>query len=61
MVGSKDRKTTIALEPGQVAIVRGMDDGGISRLDGVRFGGALAHRQPQASHSSMIAEAAGPC
>jgi hypothetical protein len=31
MTDSKDRKTTITLEPGQVAVVLGMDDGQISR------------------------------
>jgi hypothetical protein len=31
MTDSKDKKTTITLEPGQVAIVLGMEDGQISR------------------------------
>ena len=31
MTDSKDRKTTITLEPGQVAVVLGMEDGQISR------------------------------
>jgi hypothetical protein len=31
MPGSKDPKTTITLEPGQVAIVLGMEDGQVSR------------------------------
>ncbi len=31
MTDSKDQKTTINLEPGQVAIVLGMEDGQISR------------------------------
>jgi hypothetical protein len=31
MSGSKDRKTTITLEPGRVAVVLGMEDGQISR------------------------------
>ena len=31
MTDSKDQKTTITLEPGQVAIVLGMEDGQISR------------------------------
>ena len=31
MTDSKDKKTTITLEPGQVAVVLGMEDGQISR------------------------------
>jgi hypothetical protein len=31
MTDSKDKKTTIILEPGQVAVVLGMEDGQISR------------------------------
>jgi hypothetical protein len=31
MTDSKDQKTTITLEPGQVAVVLGMEDGQISR------------------------------
>jgi len=31
MTDSKDQKTTVALEPGQVAIVLGFEDGQISR------------------------------
>jgi hypothetical protein len=31
MTGSKDQKTTITLEPGQVAVVLGMEDSQISR------------------------------
>jgi hypothetical protein len=31
MTDSKDQKTTITLEPGQVAIVLGMEDGQVSR------------------------------
>jgi hypothetical protein len=31
MTDSKDQKTTITLEPGQVAVVLGMEDGRIGR------------------------------
>jgi hypothetical protein len=31
MTGSKDQKTTITLEPGQVGVVLGLEDGQISR------------------------------